>query len=980
MNVLSWNCRGLGSPRTVRVLSDLIKSRKPDVLFLSETISTADKIEHLRVKFGFSHCFTVDRIGRSGGLGVFWRNNAACEITGYSQNHVDINFMHNNVAVWRLSCFYGFSERTRRQNSWDLIRVLAGKSDLPWYIMGDFNDLLYESDKWGRLPHPRSLLEGFRKAIDDSLLAELHLHEGKFTQEKCQGKPEWVKKRLDRCFATQTWWNLFQLCKLFVDHDSASDHDPLFLDLVNVSFSRKFFASVSGFMARWGRNFFHKFRDKVKKQKDMVASLSDRADMIGVERAKNYWLTEGDANIKFFHATASVRKKTNHIAFLENDLGEQIQVHEKMCHMVKDYFTEVFTSKRDHSDIPELISNRGATMTQNADLVADLTFDEFTITVKQMHPDKASGPDGLNPAFFQQLWSILGHEAFHCCKEWLTNCSFSANLNDTNVVLIPKKENASCMKDLRPIALCNVLYKIVAKVLSNRLKLILPTLISEHQSAFVPGRSITDNVLVAFEIIHHMQRKKTREDGEIALKLDISKAYDRVDWDFLKVSMRGMGFSQKWIDWMMLCITTVSYEFSFNGSSVGPIQPTRGLRQGDPLSPYLFLLCVEGLSNSLSNAAREGIIHGSQICPAAPVVTHLLFADDSFLFFCADRGEAETIKELLNTYKNWSGKPVNFQKSGIHFSSNIQQHLRMELSTILGVTNNLYDSKYLGLPSLVGRSKNKVFGFVKATQQAGAIFIWSGLMAAKDSLCNGFRWVLGDGLDINTIKDPWLRKKEDFIMTHGREWDEPKVMDLFSENDAKLILETRIPYGSAKDRIAWTHSTDGNYTVKAGYQYWRDVNMSNTRVVQCSGWGVLWRLNVPHKHVGVLFDMSTVEYAHEWLLQMLNTSCQDELIQIARVLWGIWFFRNKKVWDEKLVTGRFAIEWSMKYFTDWNAAKASRVTTPTTSTKISRVSAHKWKPPVMGSLKLNVDATLKLGEATFIVGLILRDHEGKFIL
>lgn len=90
--------------------------------------------------------------------------------------------------------------------------------------------------------------------------------------------------------------------------------------------------------------------------------------------------------------------------------------------------------------------------------------------------------------------------------------------------------------------------------------------------------------------------------GEVALKLDISKAYDRVDWEFLKESMRGMGFSQQWIQWMMLCITTVSYEFCVNGSSIGPIQPTRGLRQGDPLSPYLFLLCVEGLSSSLSNA------------------------------------------------------------------------------------------------------------------------------------------------------------------------------------------------------------------------------------------------------------------------------------------------------------------------------------------------------------------------------------------
>lgn len=110
--------------------------------------------------------------------------------------------------------------------------------------------------------------------------------------------------------------------------------------------------------------------------------------------------------------------------------------------------------------------------------------------------------------------------------------AFPLGLNDTNIVLIPKKEDAENMKDLRPIALCNVLYKILAKVLANRLKAILPGLISENQSAFVPGRNISDNVLVAFEVLHFMKRKNYGSEGEIALKLDVSKAYDRVDWFF----------------------------------------------------------------------------------------------------------------------------------------------------------------------------------------------------------------------------------------------------------------------------------------------------------------------------------------------------------------------------------------------------------------------------------------------------------------
>lgn len=142
-----------------------------------------------------------------------------------------------------------------------------------------------------------------------------------------------------------------------------------------------------------------------------------------------------------------------------------------------------------------------------------------------MHLNKASGPDSLNPAFFQHFWKLLGKEVFNCYCEWLSEGKLSAGVKDTTIVLIPKKEMVDDPKDLRPIALCNVLYKIIAKVLANRLQKILPQIISEEQSAFVPGRNITDNVLVAFEILHYMKRKHSGQDGVVALKLDISKAY-----------------------------------------------------------------------------------------------------------------------------------------------------------------------------------------------------------------------------------------------------------------------------------------------------------------------------------------------------------------------------------------------------------------------------------------------------------------------
>lgn len=179
-----------------------------------------------------------------------------------------------------------------------------------------------------------------------------------------------------------------------------------------------------------------------------------------------------------------------------------------MCNLLQEYFNKVFEESNSNNNHPRQVSDVMISEIQNEKLIADLTYTEFTKAVKNMHPDKASGPDGLNPVFFQHFWDLLGIEVFKCCKQWLEEGVFSAEVNDTTLVLILKKDNVDDPKDLRPIALCNVLYKIVANVLENRLQKILPGIISEEQSAFVPGRNITDNVLVAFELLHYMKRKK----------------------------------------------------------------------------------------------------------------------------------------------------------------------------------------------------------------------------------------------------------------------------------------------------------------------------------------------------------------------------------------------------------------------------------------------------------------------------------------
>lgn len=417
-----------------------------------------------------------------------------------------------------------------------------------------------------------------------------------------------------------------------------------------------------------------------------------------------FWLAEGDSNTKFFHAQASSRKRVNHIQYLLDETREKIDNIDAMSELIKGYYQDVFSNTNTTLTSQDGENENVVSMEQNAMLVADMSFEEFDLAVEQMHQDKAAGPDGLNAAFFQHLCGLLGKEVFSCCKNWLQDCSFPAELNDTNLVLIPMKEVVERLTDLRPIALCNVMYKILAKVLAYRLKQILPVIISENQSAFVPGRNITDNVLVAFELIHSMKQKKRGYEGGVALKLDISKAYDRVDWKYLQQRLYAMGFDGKYIKWMMLYVTTVQYAVCFNGRLWGPIHPQRGLRQGNPISPYLFLLSAEGLSKSLTEAVTANAISGWRIFPTAPAISHLLFANDSFLFFKASNEEAARVKALLNEYKFLNGHAMNFQKSGVFFSANVRRDKQMEIAEVLGVYNDLGEGKYLGLPSLIGRS------------------------------------------------------------------------------------------------------------------------------------------------------------------------------------------------------------------------------------------------------------------------------------
>lgn len=241
----------------------------------------------------------------------------------------------------------------------------------------------------------------------------------------------------------------------------------------------------------------------------------------------------------------------------------------------------------------------------NFALTQPFTKEEIKKSLFDMHPAKAPGVDGMPAGFFQNFWSIIGESVTKACLKFLNEGCELGSLNHTLIALIPKVKDPKLVTEFRPISLCTVVYKILSKTIANRLKPHLPAIILPEQSAFVPGRQILDNVLVAFETMHKLKAHRKGKVSLMAIKLDMSKAYDRVEWPFLRAMMEKLGFCSKWIDLVMKCVSAVSYSVLVNGRTCGDFKPTRGLRQGDPLSPYLFLLCMEGLVSILRKCSVE---------------------------------------------------------------------------------------------------------------------------------------------------------------------------------------------------------------------------------------------------------------------------------------------------------------------------------------------------------------------------------------
>ncbi|KAA3472229.1 reverse transcriptase [Gossypium australe] len=346
----------------------------------------------------------------------------------------------------------------------------------------------------------------------------------------------------------------------------------------------------------------------------------DKDEIYWEQIARANWLQLRDKSLAYFHKCALARRRANTISKLVMDDGKEIDEGIEIMETASLFFQDLFKSKgvanpcKVLEGIEETISH-----VENEVLLSPFQEEEIQTALKGMGPIKAPGSDGFPALFFQRYWHIVGNDVIDYCLGILNDKKEIETFSRTYIVLIPKVQKPTKLVNFRPISLCTVIYKVVAKTIASRLQDVMDRCIDSVQIAFVPGRLILDN-------------KRIGKRGFMAVKLDMSKTYDRVEWDFIEEVMLKIGFAREWVDLIMRCVTTVSYAVNINGRRGSLFHPTRGLRQGDPLSPFLFLIYSEGLSSLMRTTKRKGLVRGTRASRQGPEISHLLFADDCVLF------------------------------------------------------------------------------------------------------------------------------------------------------------------------------------------------------------------------------------------------------------------------------------------------------------------------------------------------------------
>jgi hypothetical protein len=421
----------------------------------------------------------------------------------------------------------------------------------------------------------------------------------------------------------------------------------------------------------------------IQKSTSTALSLEDEVSLKAVEENRNNilledekswrirsratWLKWGDSNSKFFHKVANLNRNRKLIWSIENDNVGTIRGQEALKKEAT-YFFELLFKSNYELNMPAKVSTASlfssyVTASEAAGLYNPVTLTELKNNLSLLKKEKSPGPDGWTVEFFSHFFDLVGSDLLLMVEDARIKGKISSSLNSTFLVLIPKKDNPSSFNDFRPISLCNLVYKLISKVISTQIKPVLERCLSSEQLGFLKGRRIHDAIGVARECIHSIFQKKQKA---LVMKIDLKHAFDSIDWDFLRLILLSVGFGIKFTDWIMSCISSANLSVLINGEASRFFKSERGLLQGCPLSPYLFILVLEGPSLHLSKNVVEHHITSIKVSNLHKIV-HLMFVDDIILLSKADVTEWTALLDILQLFCTASGLSIHPMKSIVHY-------------------------------------------------------------------------------------------------------------------------------------------------------------------------------------------------------------------------------------------------------------------------------------------------------------------------
>ncbi|XP_062021441.1 uncharacterized protein LOC133738016 [Rosa rugosa] len=519
--------------------------------------------------------------------------------------------------------------------------------------------------------------------------------------------------------------------------------------------------------------------------------------------------------------------------------------------------------------------------------------------------------------------------------------------------------------------------------------------------------------------------------GAMAVKLDLEKAYDFLDWNYICCVLSKFGFSSKWIDLIMECVSSVSFSILINGKAKGHFKPSRGLRQGDPISPYIFILCTEPLIRSLNAASTTSKHHvGLLSSPNGVRVSNLLFADDCLIFGRGSPKAARNITRILSRFAACSGQHINSDKSSVYFSSNLNASTKLHIANILGIQHRTTIGKYLGVHNIIFwkdplnakellvRISKKLSGWKSSTlSRAGRLTLLKSsasvvpihvlscfkcphfvLKSIEKEMRNFFWGSSGSppvaweqvclpkskgGLGIRPLVDATSRASIDLdesvsdYLVNGV-WNIEKLSQYLESSIVRDISFVNLPFSDKEDEFVWRSTSDGKFSIKSAT--WSQCNQNVHPKANLLN--KIWKLNIPPKakHFAWLLVRDRLKtrarlsrFNSRLLVSILFVACNapmDALENCLLLCWQIWKKRNDVLFRDSGFSPASVVHASASFCA---AYRTHNPRSATTSNSLSEV--IKWHPPPENFVKLNFDGSISSSNQA-ATGFVIRNHFG----